>query len=632
MAFPTIAQFERAAADLDLLRQQVNGDENATVNTDAGVVPSVQKRAKDEIGAAVAGSTAIALAAAQAAGIAAIYQDKSEANAALGGLPDLAIVEVIADESVSGSPRTRYRKESGGYTFKINFDQLKTDLADGGTGKGLSKVKFRQNVTSPTTQDANAKLARTRVDLRDWNGVDGAGNNDMTSVLRSAVAETIAATNPRDNGANGPWLGRDVELYVPIGKYVATDEIAVNGTIWMRSSEGMTYAGGQIVQATAGKHLFVLGAGNDGLSNSSVFEGLRLRAGAATHLNGTALVYCPPGISSNSLRFRKVWFQSPEDLSLNIGGGDDLVIEHCTFDVSAYRAIRLGAPGGGPGNAGKVTNARIIGCTLFQQGVSSIEAMNVEGLTVLGNVAYGGAPAGGSSSVFYTDNPLGLGVSAVGVVVIGNAIADYERAFNTIKGQLTITANSLRRLTGPALSVGGGGTVSSVVFTSNQVSGVFGVTGAINSQGTGLVNSVIAKNCMEGGGSSPVVAVIDDTRTTGNDLSLGVSSGFASLGTVVNRPRNNLPTAVASSVISLGAMTAGAEASINVIVQGAQIGDGVMVDSTNNSRYLPVGVTLDQKFVSAASTVTLIFRNGTSGTITPPAFQAYVQVISRILT
>lgn len=73
---------------------------------------------------AVAGAEARAAAeaAANATGVIAIYATKALATAALAGIAADAFVEVVADESRTGSPRTRYQKSAGALVFRLDMN------------------------------------------------------------------------------------------------------------------------------------------------------------------------------------------------------------------------------------------------------------------------------------------------------------------------------------------------------------------------------------------------------------------------------------------------------------------------------------------------------------------------------
>lgn len=88
-----------------------------TATTQAGIATAKAAEA--------AASAASAQAAAEASGPVLFFNTKALANTALAGLPDLQVVEVFVDES-QGGYRTRYRKESGVYAFKLNLSVPRT--------------------------------------------------------------------------------------------------------------------------------------------------------------------------------------------------------------------------------------------------------------------------------------------------------------------------------------------------------------------------------------------------------------------------------------------------------------------------------------------------------------------------
>jgi hypothetical protein len=131
---------------------------------DAAAAAAVSEAAAADSEAAAAGSAALADAdriaaetardatysAAQSSGVY-IYNAKSEATAAVAGLPDLSIVEVLADESQSGA-RTRYRKESGSLVFKIALDEF----LQAGVGAVARTVSAKLREVGKSPQDYGA--------------------------------------------------------------------------------------------------------------------------------------------------------------------------------------------------------------------------------------------------------------------------------------------------------------------------------------------------------------------------------------------------------------------------------------------------------------------------------------------
>jgi hypothetical protein len=106
---------------------------SGAVSTTANNITAIQGAAGNAASAATSQSAAatnaasalnsanVATAAAQSSGAVNFYNTKALANAALAGLADQSVVEVFADESLSGR-NTRYRKESGALNFKLYLD------------------------------------------------------------------------------------------------------------------------------------------------------------------------------------------------------------------------------------------------------------------------------------------------------------------------------------------------------------------------------------------------------------------------------------------------------------------------------------------------------------------------------
>lgn len=83
--------------------------------------------------ASAAASAAAALAASEASGNVVFYDTYALADAAVAGLSDLQIVQVLADETMQGQ-RTLYRKEGGVLVFKIALSELRALYVDSNIG------------------------------------------------------------------------------------------------------------------------------------------------------------------------------------------------------------------------------------------------------------------------------------------------------------------------------------------------------------------------------------------------------------------------------------------------------------------------------------------------------------------
>lgn len=161
-------------------------------------------------------------AAASASGNILFYDTKTAANSALSGLSEGQIVEVMADESVSGL-RTRYRKTSDAYVFKIIIGDAKVSSVTtlraipysamlttaqtlgvstaGDGGGGL----WRWDAASTATDDTGTVITPTGhvgagrwVRVRDsqfvvnalWFGADPTGVADSTAAINAAMLNT----------------------------------------------------------------------------------------------------------------------------------------------------------------------------------------------------------------------------------------------------------------------------------------------------------------------------------------------------------------------------------------------------------------------------------------------------------
>ncbi|WP_438748418.1 hypothetical protein [Pararhizobium sp. O133] len=105
-----------AAEDAIEAKESAEASEASAASSKAAALASADQA--DASADSAQASAEDALAAAQASGNVAFYDSKSDADAAVSGLPNLQIVEVIEDET-RGDARTRYRKESGSLVFKV---------------------------------------------------------------------------------------------------------------------------------------------------------------------------------------------------------------------------------------------------------------------------------------------------------------------------------------------------------------------------------------------------------------------------------------------------------------------------------------------------------------------------------
>lgn len=143
--------------------------------------------ANSENSAATSADTA--LAAAEATGLVTFYDTKAEATAAVGGLSEGDIVEVLADESRSGG-RARYRVESGALVFKVDLTGQIVLVDDLAALKALS-----------TAQEVAFLQQADRQGLYRWDG-------GIAVATHQADDEQFTYVAP-DAGTDGAWVRQD---------------------------------------------------------------------------------------------------------------------------------------------------------------------------------------------------------------------------------------------------------------------------------------------------------------------------------------------------------------------------------------------------------------------------------------
>lgn len=149
-----------------------------------------------------------AYSAAQSSGVY-IYDTKALANAAVAGLADLSIVEVLADESQGGAC-TRYRKESGVLAFKLSLEQFTA----GGTGAVArpNQEKLRESVSVfdylSLAERADALSGSPTLDLATslQRAIDAAGTGGTVSFPRT-VSNLYLVSVPLKFYSGQTWVG-----------------------------------------------------------------------------------------------------------------------------------------------------------------------------------------------------------------------------------------------------------------------------------------------------------------------------------------------------------------------------------------------------------------------------------------
>ena len=193
-----------------------------------------------------------AVLAADGSGLVKIYATKAAATADVANLAAGALVEVSADESITGSPRTRYQVQSGALVLMVNLDQLRVDLdsttgatrvglAEGGTvqdftstdeGKGVDKIGNSikrvalltdlQALTNLSYGKTTTVLTQGRTAIGDCGGGEFffITGNQSTKVSADPQMGIWVPPNSDLTGASGAWK-RNVSGWVNVLSYGA---------------------------------------------------------------------------------------------------------------------------------------------------------------------------------------------------------------------------------------------------------------------------------------------------------------------------------------------------------------------------------------------------------------------------
>jgi hypothetical protein len=373
-----------------------------------------------------------------------------------------------------------------------------------------------------------------------WTGSTGA---DDTVPIQAACDAAAAALDPATYGAGSPAFGSP-RVHFPAGYYRITSPVTVSGAVTVTGDPGTSFGGSRIVQVTDHVHLFVVGPANDGSSAAVEFRDLTLRQTAASITAGTSLVHIPATTTgANSIYFRNIWFQSPEDYAINAERGDDIQITDCTFDVSAARSIRLGSAGAA------VTNAVISRNTFYKIGLGLVDVLNAERVVFAENRVYGNS----TTQIPYAINATTTSpVTATEIVISANTFYYTNAIIKTTKSHAVVVGNTAKKATDTLIQFGGGGILYGNVVAGNSFWGAFGASAVIDATGTGIQASAITGNAFFGSdpsGTSTLGINLPDSRSQFNRVE---ANAFVSFTTDQTLYSNSVAPLVAAGDIYLG--------------------------------------------------------------------------------
>lgn len=368
------------------------------------------------------------------------------------------------------------------------------------------------------TRAALAKALVPVTNVREFGAVGDGVTND-TAAVQAAITYALTATNPA-NGEVPPHTGVSPTVFFPLGTY-KVGELQIPGTVRLLGEGGGTYANATLLQSADGQSIVRLKADTDGSSNSTVFENLTFKSASATSSATVAQVITDTGIASNSVYFHNCWFKTPETYAIWMTQGDDIKIDHCTFDVAAYHAIRFGS---GAGNV--VSNAEVSNCTFYDVAATHIMLDNVSGVCIDGNRMNGN----NNTTAIFIDAP-STGATAIATVTVtgnqANSLGGFAKV-PTLAGGVTISGNAIRDASEYVVALAGGGVLYGFVFTGNVVYNPGPSTySPIIGTGCGLQGSIISGNSFINAGVAQALVIEDnDARVIDNHLAGNAKVGF----------------------------------------------------------------------------------------------------------
>jgi hypothetical protein len=483
-------------------------------------------------------------------------------------------------------------------------------------------VSFLQAGTGAVRRTAQAKM-REVVSVKDFGAV-GDGVTDDTAAIQKALDYAGSRTDPAVYGLQSPGTG-STSVFFPTGYYKVTSSLILKAsTHIIGDGDPMTYAGARIVMTTSGQHMFVIQSTLAGASYT--FDNIWLRSatdGAFTA--GTALVFKPSTASSNSIYFRNVWFFQPEDYAIYLEGGDDIKIHGCTFDTGARNCLVFGGP------SAACTNISVLGCTFYAIPLSIVLVVNVVGLLFSNNRIYKqSSPEVRIAKLFDIWNT--LPTQAVNIVISNNEMYGVDQLLESKFGEVVITGNTANEGRFPFIRFPGSDAISGAVVIGNRFSGNFTGGAVVQSSVAQLVNSCVQGNTFignEGVASSPTG--ISLSAISGNNvINDNVFSGFTTDISITDPMANGFTAykSTTGNAVNVGVVLAGLIQTYAMTVSGALLGDEVYVGPVSNTWVCPVGIDV-RAYVSAASTVTVEYRNVTAGAIGVPAHDITVAVRRR---
>lgn len=478
-------------------------------------------------------------------------------------------------------------------------------LTDVISPNGSTLVGYRQSPNAMARMLSDR--LRESVSVTDF-GALGDGVNDDTAAIQRAV-DYVESRADLTSGSNSPANGPQ-NLFFPAGHYRITDRILITRSMSVYGDGHSEFSSGtRIIQNAAGKDNFRVEPIAQGCSIS--FTDMTLRAAGGGNTGGNLInIRVGPG-RCNSVRIVGCTFGTPQNLAINVQGGDDYVISRCLFDVSALHNMAFGTSAS---TGDLVTNLRVTHCDFFDIALSGILLYNVEGFIITNNTVY--SSTGMTSFIEGRDTQPALIRNGIVANNTFKKVKVLARLTNSIN--VAITSN-----TGDEMGEGAGATNSLIQLDGTNIGTVIS-----NNRFTAFMG---AKSFVEAEGQVQEAIVTNNSVKSNGGFGPGIEgakiTGVVHFNSFVGFPINSIGHrwGTIGNALTPGVVGGGLAVTIDLPVRGSLQGDLVSIAPSSTSWFVPVGIEFTA-YISQPDLLTLRYVNRTNAAIGIPAHDIVAQI------
>lgn len=462
---------------------------------------------------------------------------------------------------------------------------------------GAAIVGFLQAGVGAITRPLQTVLREVMVSAMGYGAIGNAPTTDDTVALQALLTYT-QSTFTVGVGSQSPANGRCTS-FISAGYYKTTAPLTITKKAAVVGDGPAEFSSGtRLVQYTSSTDLFQVTPISQGMSVS--FENLSL----ISNTSGTGhLIHIVAGNGCNSQRYDNLVLGTPQASGLCIEEGDDIMCSRSLWDVSATNAVILGTASA----SAVVSNASFLLPRFFQVAQAAFLLYNVSGLQILGASVY---PSVGTNYLaYFIDGVNTLPYQIASVTIQGGHFSNV-RHLAYVKNPIDLKIIGITAMGCKPNTVGFITPVTTATRLSLQngtISGDFSAQSVYDDSGATVTGGNISGMTFvnTGGGVLPAIKCANTSGVIANNVFIGFTTAC------VSQQMQTSGNAVNPGLCPAGGVNPNP---ITFTVAGAKQGDVVKVSPVGVTWPAPVGIEI-QGYVSAANTVTVIYRNGTAGAI-----------------